>query len=80
MLFGVKKPGKAPIDVGELRKLVAQLNAADVPDSAVVRAASRFGGRLSAVTVDSCERIHGRVPERTQADEVEITPEFNDPR
>jgi hypothetical protein len=80
MLFGVKKPGKQPIDVGELRKLVKQLDDADVPDTAIVRASTRFGGKLSDVTVDSCERQHGRVKEMTRAEEAEISPVSFDPK
>lgn len=78
MLFGARNPDRQPLDVGELRKLVVQLDAADVPDGAILRGTTRMGGRLSQITVDSRERIKGPVPERTRAEER--GPGWNDPK
>lgn len=61
MLFGAKRHRKYPLDVGELRQLVTQLDNAQVPDEAILRGRTIVGGRLCEITVDTRERLHGSV-------------------
>lgn len=54
MLYGQKANGKA-LTAGELRALVKQLDAAEVPDAAVVRGRVRIGNRVLELSVESGE-------------------------
>lgn len=74
MLFGVKARGKG-LTASDLRKLVAQLDAAAVHDDAVVRGKINFGGKVGALTVESDERLYQSTSAAIAAQNGEAVPD-----
>lgn len=76
MMFGVKAQGKG-LTVKELRKLVAQLDAAGVHDDAVVRGRVSFARRATELTVESDERLYQVTPTTLARQSGEPDPYFD---